>query len=129
MRTSIALLTALLLSLAPVTASAQALIAAYTAYVGWSDIHNSNGQRLTEYWQIIRQDRANYHRFGIRDNIDQWDPLFANSNNRARMEQLLMNTPIDMRSRNLILQGNVLIYVEVFGYGNTITGVRVQIPG
>ena len=39
-------------------AQAQQLLESYTALLSWNDHYNSNGQRLTEPWQIIRQDRA-----------------------------------------------------------------------
>jgi len=123
------LLTVVALAMAPVAASAQNLIGSYVAYIGWEDLHNSNGQRLGDYWQIIRQDRANFHRFGIRHQGDEWDPFFANANNRATLERLVRNSGIDSHSRRMIVQGNVPVFVEIFGRGNQITAVRVQVPG
>lgn len=123
------LVTAVMLAVVPVAASAQALIGSYVAYIGREDLYNSNGERLGEYWQIIRQDRANYHRFGIRQRGDEWDPFFADANNRATLEQLVRNSDIDPYSRRMIVQGNVPVYVEIFGRSNRITAVRVQVPG
>ena len=120
---------ALALAVSPLAAHAQNLIGSYVAYIGWEDLHNSNGQRLTEYWQIIRQDRANYHRFGLRHQGDQWDPFFADANARATLEQLVRNSGIDPYTRRMIVQGNVTVYVELFGWGNRISAVRVQVPG
>lgn len=118
-----------MLALVPLAASAQALIGSYVAYIGHEDLYNSNGQRLGEFWQIIRQDRANYHRFGIRHRGDEWDPFFADAANRATLEQLVRNSDTDPYTRRMIVQGNVPVFVELFGHGNRITRVRVQVPG
>src|SRR3984957_18842556 len=61
---------ALTISLAaciPTSSQAQQLIGSYVALLSEADHFNSNGQRLTSAAAIIRQDRANYHRYGIRD--------------------------------------------------------------
>jgi len=123
------LATALALAVSPLAAQAQSLIGSYVAYIGWEDLHNSNGQRLAEYSQIVRQDRANFHRFGIRHQGDEWDPFFADANNRATLERLVRNSGIDSYTRRMIVQGNVPVFVEIFGHGNRITAVRVQVPG
>ncbi|MCC5971419.1 MAG: hypothetical protein JJU15_15855 [Pararhodobacter sp.] len=123
------LITAMVLAMAPLTASAQNLIGSYVTYIGWEDLHNSNGQRLGEYWQILRQDRANFHRFNIRHQGDEWDPFFADPGNRATLEQLVRNSRTDPYTRRMIVQGNVPVFVEIFGQGSRITAVRVQVPG
>ncbi|WP_333830843.1 hypothetical protein [Pararhodobacter sp.] len=120
---------ALMLAMAPMAAGAQSLIASYAAFIGEDDLFNSSGTRLGEFWQILRQDRANYHRFGLRQRGDQGDPFFADANNRATLEQLLRNSDTHPSTRRLIISGNVPVYVEIFGYGNRMTAVRVQVPG
>jgi len=120
---------ALMLAMAPMAAGAQSLIASYAAFIGEDDLFNSSGTRLGEFWQILRQDRANYHRFGLRQRGDQGDPFFADANNRATLEQLLRNSDTHPSTRRLIVSGNVPVYVEIFGYGNRMTAVRVQVPG
>ncbi len=52
------------------------LIETYAAYIGDDDLHNSSGDRLTQPWAILRQDRANYHRFGKRQGADQPELVF-----------------------------------------------------
>lgn len=84
---------------------------AYTAFLGDSDHYNSRGQRLTSSWQIVRQDRANFHRFGVRDPGDEDDPFFASVDARARMERMLA---IDPQAERRIVGENVLIRVEVY---------------
>ena len=70
---------------------AQDLVGSYVAYIGRDDLYSSKGVRLTEPWQILRQDRANYHRFGIRQRGDESDSFFNNMENRGIMERMIMN--------------------------------------
>ena len=53
------------------------LLDSYVTFIGPNDHFNSKGGRLTEPWQIIRQDRANYHRFRVRDPGDEGDIFFS----------------------------------------------------
>jgi len=103
------------------------LLESYTAFLGWGDHYNSNGLRLTEPWQIIRQDRANYHRYGTGDPQDQWDSFFADYNNRAQAEQMLRNGYITPQARSAIVNGPVMIRVEIWGQGSTGTEIRVDV--
>src|SRR3984885_5074198 len=79
----------------PTLAQAQQLIGSYVALLSEADHFNSNGQRLTSAAAIIRQDRANFHRFGIRDPEDQDDTFFADEGNRAALERMLENGKAD----------------------------------
>src|SRR3954471_13741890 len=48
------------------------LLEEYVTYIGDFDLRNSSSVRLTQPWAIIRQDRANFHRYGQRDGrLDQ----------------------------------------------------------
>ncbi len=107
-------------ALAALPVSAQTYLGSYTAWVGPQDLYNSNGARLGEAWQILRQDRANYHRFGQRDPGDAGDAWFHDANARAALEQGLMRGGIDPNSRALILQGGVWVTVDVYGQGNRV---------
>lgn len=111
--------------LAPLPAAAQELIASYTAFIGEADLYNSNGQRLREPWQILRQDRANFHRFGIRQFADEYDPVFASMEARAQFEALLRAGHIDPAARQAILRGGSIVHVEVWGQGSRLHSVRV----
>ena len=76
------LIIAIAISLAaniPIRSNAQQLIGSYTALLSEADHFNSRGQRLTTAAAIIRQNRANFHRFGIRSPEDQDDPFFGES--------------------------------------------------
>ena len=111
-------LAALALLAAPVLsapAQAQDLIGGYNAWIGDDDLYNSNGQRLTEPWQVLRQDRANVHRFGISQRGDESDGFFDSANNRAAMERLLARYPVGARARRAILRGGVEVQVRIYG--------------
>lgn len=110
----------------PLPAAAQGLLASYTAYIGQADLTNSNGQRLTEPWQVLRQDRANFHRFGIRQFADEYDPVFPSMEARAQMESLLRQGTITREARRAILAGDTIVHVQVWGWGNRLHSVRVQ---
>ncbi|MEM9901649.1 MAG: hypothetical protein AAF865_09890 [Pseudomonadota bacterium] len=66
-----------------VPAAAQSLIGEYFTLIAPHDMFNSRGQRLTDWCAIIQQERANYHRFGIRQEMDQGDPIFGSREARA----------------------------------------------
>lgn len=92
----------------------------YVAFLGPDDHFNSNGQRLTEPWQVIRQDRANYYK-GIRDPGDEGDGYFSDIANRALMEQMVLHGRIDPRARSQIVNQNVWIRVQVYEDAVNIT--------
>ena len=107
---------------APSGAAAQELDR-YQARLSPADHYNSNGQRLREAAQIIRQDRANVHRFGKRDPEDQLDSFFASKANRARMEAMLRNGSADPGVRSAIVNGTPLI--EVIIYQNAVQVILI----
>ena len=61
----------------------------YVAFLSEADHFNSSGERLRTAAAIIRQDRANFHRFGRRDQADESDSFFADAANREALEQML----------------------------------------
>ncbi len=122
----ILLLAAALCALAS-PAMAQSVVDEYLAYIGPDDLYNSNGDRLTLPWQIIRQDRANFHRFGIQDPDDEGDSFFASARNRDRMERMLRNGQISPSAARAVVRGDVYVYVQVWGEGNTGNFVSVEV--
>lgn len=95
-------------------AAAGELIESYQARLSSSDHFNSNGERLTSPAAIIRQDRANFHKFGIRDSEDEGDRFFADQGNRALMERLLERGHTSREARRSIVNGTPLIRVELW---------------
>jgi hypothetical protein len=108
-------------------ARADDLIASYSAYIGQDDLYNSNGARLTEPWQVIRQDRANVHKFGIRQPGDERDGFFGSVRNRELAEQMIRRGAISADAANLLLNGDVSITVEVWrGSGGDYLNINVD---
>ncbi len=103
------------------------LIESYRAYIGSDDLYNSKGERLTAPWQIIRQDRANYHAYRRRDRGDQGDSFFSLPTNRAKLEEMLANGNIAGDAGNLIVRGNVWVKVDIYGRGDVGEYVDIHV--
>jgi hypothetical protein len=95
-------------------ARAQTLVESYTAFLSEADHFNSNGQRLTSAAAIIRQDRANFHRFGRGDPGDEGDRFFASIDNRAAMERMLERGRSSPGAINAIVNRTPLIRVDIY---------------
>jgi hypothetical protein len=93
---------------------AQQLVDSYRALLSERDHFNSNGQRLTSAAAIIRQDRANYHRFGLRDPQDENDGFFADAGNRDALEQMLEHGRAEPGVISRIVNETVLIRVDIY---------------
>jgi hypothetical protein len=103
------------------------LIGQYTAYIGEQDLYSSRGQRLTQPWQIIRQDRANFHHFLRRDGGDTADMFFDSVENRASMEAMLARGNISVRAAREIVGGHVWVHVEIYGQGGVGRSVHISV--
>jgi hypothetical protein len=117
--------TAAILLAGPVhTAQAQILgeyTETYTARLSPADHYNSNGVRLHSAAAIIRQDRANYYLYRIRDSEDEPDSYFSIKRNRERMEQLLENGRATPDAIDRIINGTPLIRVDIYSTGISVT--------
>ena len=109
------LVLALLLANSP--AFADRLVESYVARLGANDHFNSSGGRLTSPASIIRQDRANFHKFGLRDPEDQNDAFFQSANNRELLEQLLARGRTTPSAYRMIVNGQPLIRVNIYRTG------------
>jgi len=98
----------------PTLCRAQQLIETYVARLSKTDHFNSQGQRLTTAAAIIRQDRANFHRYNNRDPEDQGDEFFGDQNNRAILEQMLQRGRAEPGVISRILNGTPLIRLDVY---------------
>lgn len=105
----------------------QQLIESYGAYIGEDDLYNSKGARLTQAWQIIRQDRANFHRFGRIQPGDEGDSFFGEIENRTALETMLRRGSMSMETAQKIGSGYVQIFVDLYGSQNRIAYIDVSI--
>lgn len=126
-RHAIFLITALTITLSAQIARSDEVIDGYSAYIGQDDLYNSNGQRLTQPWQIIRQDRANFHKFGLRQRGDENDNYFASEANRAKAEAMLQNGQISPAAARRIVRGDVMIHVMIYGKGTVGRSLEVVV--
>ncbi len=111
----------------PMMAQAGEVIGSYVAYIGRDDLYNSKGVRLSEPAQILRQDRANYHRFGIRDAGDEWDGFFDDYKDRATMERMIRNGYISPAAARDIVAGGATVVVKILGHGSTGDSLHVDV--
>ncbi len=95
-------------------AAARQPMDSYCATLSARDHFNSNGQRLTTAAAIIRQDRANYHKFRRRDSGDQGDSFFSLQANRARLEALIAEGSSDPGVLRRIVNGEPRICVDIW---------------
>jgi hypothetical protein len=91
----------------------EVIVSSYKAYLSDQDHFSSTGSRLGNAAAIIRQDRANFHKFGQRDAQDEGDDFFSSPSNRAALEQMLNNGSMDPIVDNEIINGNPLVLVRV----------------
>ena len=90
------------------------LLGEYTARIGPQDRVNSNGDRLDTVAAILRQDRANYHRFDQADAEDEGDPVFTTPYERGRFERLIARGVLTRDARRAILAGTPLVHVRIY---------------
>jgi hypothetical protein len=106
---------ALGLILLPLPVSAQgALRDAYCTQISENDKFASDGFPLTDAGSILRQDRANYHRFGQRDPGDQRDSTFRSSGARERIPAMLDRGNTDRRVLRRIVRGTPYVCVDIY---------------
>lgn len=95
-------------------------LCSYYAYISESDKYNSSGSSvITGYNKasaaaILRQDRANFYKFGDRDYGDTGDCVMYSKQQRAKFESYLRNgtaTPSAIRS---MIDGNPTIKVDLY---------------
>lgn len=113
------------LTIALPAAAQDGFLGSYVARLSDNDHFASDGYRLDTAAQVVRQDRANWHRFGEGDYEDEDDRWFGTANARARMEQMLNRSgAMTQATRRAIMNGEPLVQVDV--YRNS---VRVTIIG
>jgi hypothetical protein len=124
---SLVLIAALFLFAAAPPARAQQLIGEYMALLSPTDFYNSNGVRLGDFGQVLQQDRANFHRFGRRDDFDQWDPVFGDAGQRARIPQIWRIAPGSEYIPGAVLAGSTrYVHVQIYGSGGVPSFIVVR---
>jgi hypothetical protein len=101
-------------------------VESYVAFLSEADHFNSSGERLRTAAGIIRQDRANFHRFNRRDQADESDSFFADASNREALEQMLEHGHASPGVISRIVNGTALIRVDIFR-SNTGPFIRVTV--
>ena len=96
-------------------------IESYTARLSPRDHNNMNGVRLTSAAAIIRQDRANFYVYGLRDSEDEPDSFFSSKSNRARLEEMLENGRATRDAIDRVINGTPLIRVDIYANGINVT--------
>lgn len=98
-------------------------IARYTCEIGREDLRSSTGKPLTTVADVLRQDRANVHRFKVRHPGDRDDETyFATTANRERFGTLPIDCPPDLAAR--IPGGGVTLDVHVYADRLAVAEVR-----
>ncbi|QDZ03054.1 hypothetical protein FQ775_23295 [Nitratireductor mangrovi] len=96
-------------------AQADTYLGSYVARISGNDHYASDGYPLDNAAQVVRQDRANFHRFGTGDAEDDYDPWFGSNKARARLQSMLEKRgAMSGGTRRAIMNGNPLIEVQVF---------------
>lgn len=116
----------LLLFVGLAAARADEVLETYRARLSARDHFNTNGERLTSPAEIIRQDRANVHRFGIVDPEDQSDQFFSSEKNCAILEKLLEAGHSKPAAYQAVVNGTPVVVVTVLR-GNRGEYVTVSI--
>ncbi|MBZ9674193.1 hypothetical protein [Mesorhizobium sp. ES1-1] len=96
-------------------AHADDLLGSYVARISDRDHQASDGYALEGAAQMVRQDRANWHKFHRRDRDDEGDSWFRSNDQRADLQRML-GRPGAMSSstRRAIVNGEPLIQVDVY---------------
>jgi hypothetical protein len=96
-------------------ASADQYLGSYVARISAQDHQASDGYALDTAAQMVRQDRANWHKFGYGDPDDQDDPWFGSADARARLERMLgKGGAMTGAVRNAIANGEPRVQVDVY---------------
>jgi len=107
----------LLLASLPGTGAARAddMLGSYVARISDRDHHASDGYELDSAAQMVRQDRANWHKFHRRDADDQGDDWFSSNDDRANLQRMLQRGgAMSSSTKRAIVNGEPLIQVDVY---------------
>ncbi|TGQ34305.1 MULTISPECIES: hypothetical protein [unclassified Mesorhizobium] len=104
-------------------AHADEMLGSYVARISYRDHHASDGYELDNAADMVRQDRANWHKFHRRDSDDENDVWFRTNDQRAGLQRRLeRGGSMSASTRRAIVNGEPLIQVDVYSHS-----VRVSI--
>lgn len=110
---AVALLSAAFSGVAP--ALADQFLGSYVARISDRDHQASDGYELSSAAQMVRQDRAYWHKFGEGDPDDEGDRWFASNAQRNRLQSMLERKgAMSQSTRRAIVNGEPLIQVDVY---------------
>jgi hypothetical protein len=105
----------LLGSLLAGTAHADDMLGSYVARISDRDHQASDGYALDNAAQMVRQDRANWHKFHRRDSDDEGDGWFRTNDQRADLQRMLeRGGAMSSSTKRAIVNGEPLIQVDVY---------------
>lgn len=93
----------------------------YSTTISNNDRYNSSGVRLTSVRAILRQDRANMHKFGRADNGDGYDTYFKKASHRNMFNHARLSIS---RSLARAIKGSGRVRITVFVFPGKIEVVR-----
>lgn len=96
-------------------AQADDMLGSYVARISDRDHRASDGYALETAAQIVRQDRANWHKFHRRDRDDEGDGWFRTNDQRADLQRMLERSgAMSSSTKRAIVNGEPLIQVDVY---------------
>jgi hypothetical protein len=105
------------------SACADDMLGSYVARISERDHEASDGYALGSAAQMVRQDRANWHKFRRRDSDDEGDAWFRTNDERADLQRMLERPgAMSSSTKRAIVNGEPLIQVDVYD-----SSVRVSI--
>jgi hypothetical protein len=96
------------------SAQADMIEDSYCTHITENDKSASDGFILKDAGSILRQDRANYHKFGYRDAGDEGDSTFQTTGARARIPALLDAGDTEASVLRQIVRGTPSVCVEIY---------------
>ncbi len=119
------------LSLAAPSASAEeVLLGTYRTLISSTDMVSSKGVPLTDPAAMIQQDRANYHRYNLRDAVDADDGWFADPAKRAKIPQLIANGGgVPEYVADVMINFGAVLSVSIYASEGRLSSIRMEITG
>lgn len=105
-------------------------LASYYTTIGREDFYNSSGVPLNDVGAVVQQDRANFHRFGLRHPGDETDPYFSDQAMRAQIPDLVRAGGVDRYLTQLLGSGwpgySQTWLIQICGTPGWVTHLRID---